>query len=356
MFLAALTCSLSCAIGCSSPTEIMDPIIQRARVDTAWRSPVGGEVVAALRVSGDIGYAVSTSGQITSFAMSDGTVRWWHDQAEPLFTDPVVLADRLIVSSDSGVLALRADGGGVDWSSSAPEVVGSPYLATYGDDLLLTGDDRGMVIGHGLDDGPPDWVRHLIGTRIGPVAVNRSSAWFGMGVEVARRSLHSAAHLKTLHVGTAVDSRPCIGNDIMLALAEDGTMLAIEATLSKVIWSAEGVSSCAAWQDVGVLATTSGQLSARHMDTGGVLWSVELDEPLSPVEIVSGMALVGTDSGSALVFDLETGDVLVSATLPGSVVAAAIASETYAVFAANDGAVHSIPIPRLPPADEAAPG
>jgi outer membrane protein assembly factor BamB/ABC-type dipeptide/oligopeptide/nickel transport system permease component len=276
-----------------------------------------------------LGGSENRSGYTTSLgATVDQTVWEACPGSGPVRSGPVVSADRVYVSTNSGTLyALnRSAGGRVVWSQF---VGASPSTADDGGPLLLVGSAAGTLSALVASNGSIAWARPLPGGVAQGVAVVGGVAYVAttngtvLALEASDGSLDWS-----VSVGAAVSGAVAVEDGSVYLATSNGTVVALSASNGALRWERPvggAVDSAPAVSEGSVVVGDgSGAVTALSASDGAVLWNwsarslLPYDAISSTPSVSPGRVVVSTDLGEVVALNASDGQLLWNVTAPYS--------------------------------------
>ena len=144
-----------------------------------WEADVGGRVRGAPAVGNGTVYAATTNGAIVALAAADGTEQWRHSTGKYPTAPSVAQSDDttvLVSGTETAVVALDASSGAEQWRVETGRVRGTPAVSN---DLVVVGDETGVLRGLALADGSEQWRVTTKGAIHGSPAIAAEVAYVG---------------------------------------------------------------------------------------------------------------------------------------------------------------------------------
>lgn len=232
----------------ASPTVVDDKVLVAASEGTLlaldlragterWRADLGGKTSASPLVHNGVAYAVTETGRVLALNVSDGALRW-NRTVPPIgsVVAPTWAAGRLIVGDGAGqVHALHPLTGQTLWTTN----VGTPVTATP-----VAAGKQLIVPTLGLKALEPETGRVLWSKVLG--AFVRSSPAYQAGLlvygdpeapGVVGASALTGEPVWKVPTRLFVRSSPAIAQDVAVAAADDGSILAMRMKNGTVLWT-----------------------------------------------------------------------------------------------------------------------
>ncbi|NKE45015.1 PQQ-binding-like beta-propeller repeat protein [Roseomonas frigidaquae] len=272
----------------------------------AWRASIGGgsgyrsQLTAGPIIAGDTVYAVDASGQVSAFALADGSRRWRvettpEDESAGTVGGGAAFADGVlyVATGMAEVLALSPEDGAVRWrvrtpapTRGAPTVAGGRiFVATLENHLLALS----------TEDGRRLWTHRAGAASTLPLGLPAPAvegeavvAGFGTGELTAVRAsdgrLLWSEGLGTIGATSLADivgvtGLPVIDRGRVLATGMANTTIAVDLRSGRRLWERTfgGGTGPAAAGDWVFSVTRAGEAVAVGRDDGRIRWVSELD-------------------------------------------------------------------------------
>jgi outer membrane protein assembly factor BamB len=174
-----------------------------------WRFETGDNVAARPLVVGDIVVIGSEDGGIYGLDAATGAQRWSAQAGGAVVSSPVLVGNVVVVGSDNQtVYGLDATTGAQVWSYAAAGAVEAPIVA----------DESGSV---------------FVASRSGTLAAVPAAACTASGQQACAATWEAKP-------GAALRTAPLVVNDRVLAVDEDGTLVALRTEDGKRLWTDTG--------------------------------------------------------------------------------------------------------------------
>ena len=209
--------------------------------------------------------------------------RLWQRRVKDVFPGPIILEDRLIVSSAEGDLfALGLDDGELGWSCSVGHRLTAS--ASFGEGRLYQPGDGGLLFCLSAGDGQELFRVELEGPIVSPAVV--------------------ADQVYIVDV---------LGN-VYAMDPEDGSVV-WQTRLDGPIWSSPAVAEGRL-----IVGHSGGEVVALDAQTGQLLWRYEIGTVVkASVLIVGDFVVAGTMAGELVVLTVEEGNLVDSTSLKGAI-------------------------------------
>jgi outer membrane protein assembly factor BamB len=322
----------------------------------AWQFDADGPIRSSPVSVGGSAFVTSESGIVFALDLDSGEERWHVALGSDVGAATPLVAGGLVILGDRGGIlhALDVATGAERWRATLDGAVAGAAALAGG--LVLVGTESGSAYGLEPSDGQVRWRASLPGGVSRSIAATADAAYYPLagGRFVAlRTSDGSRLWLATLATdgdgGTptivegivfapvgldtddvsaralvaldAVDGRvlwrraspagkvlyaPAVAGGVAYVVAEDETVVALEASTGAEYWTATtgapNDALPAVWQSMVVVATTGGTMQALDTETGALLWQVGIQGvPYAPI-VTGGYVLVGTNVGVLYAF------------------------------------------------------
>ncbi|WP_439598046.1 outer membrane protein assembly factor BamB family protein [Falsiroseomonas sp.] len=272
----------------------------------AWRTSIGGgsgyrsQLTAGPVIAGDTIYAVDASGQVSAFALSDGSRRWRvettpEDESAGTVGGGAAFADGVlyVATGMAEVLALAPEDGAVRWrvrtpapTRGAPTVVGGRiFVATLENHLVALS----------TEDGRRLWTHRAGALTTLPLGLPAPAvegevvvAGFGTGELTAVRATDGRV-LWSEGLGTTgatsladivgITGLPVIDRGRVFASGLANTTIAVDLRSGRRLWERTfgGGTGPAATGDWVFAVTRAGEAAAVGREDGRIRWVAELD-------------------------------------------------------------------------------
>jgi outer membrane protein assembly factor BamB len=164
----------------------------------AWKATVGGPIANAISILGDTAVVPSDAGTLTAFGIADGAQRWSFTAPGPM-GGPYAADGRIYVVDGDGIVhAVQAGDGQPIWASAQPIDGASPPTLANG--RLYIGTASSSVIALDPSTGAQLW--------------QATVAPGGQGIRA-----------------------PAVGDDLLVAVADDGSVTGVDAVTGSVRWT-----------------------------------------------------------------------------------------------------------------------
>ena len=249
---------------------------------------LGANVAAPIPVEDDIVVA-SLDGTVRRLSARNGRALW---QTEPLGAGGIIEAPALhgaqlfVTTTDNRLVALSAATGERLWDRRRPHrsdltISGQAGALVVGE-RVITGTSDGLVVAYAITDGATDWSVNLAGDA---------------------------------EEFVDVDATPIVSHGVVVTAGYATGLVGLSARDGALLWTVPGEAfTTPGVSRDGILYApqATGRLTAVEVNTGRVLWSVQLRSgtPGRPV-VAQGYVLVPTE-GALLVCDAQTGRIRTS--------------------------------------------
>jgi outer membrane protein assembly factor BamB len=209
-----------------------------------WSAELGDVSHTGVLAEGDTVLVGTDDGQITAFAVDDGSQRWSVDAGDHVLAPIAASADVVVATvrpESSGapyLLALRAGDGSQAWRYEAPRAVldlGGPSIAA--DTVYVVGSDA-SVRAVSLDDGGQRWASPLYTPTLGSPPVVTTSGLYvtdQVGTVYALDPTTGAERWRFATNRTVVGVPIAAGSAVLQPTAT-GSVVAIDATTGHQVW------------------------------------------------------------------------------------------------------------------------
>lgn len=263
-----------------------------------WRFEASAAIRGSVAIVGDLVIASSDDGRVYALAVDSGLERWSIRVPVPPANAPLAIGDRIYVADGAGSIhALGLDGRPV-WTSSSQ--LAGPTDLTIGGDRIYGGSADGSVGAFATTDGHEIWRTMVSSTR-------------------------AAVHA------------PSFGDDIVVAVADSGEFVGLDARTGEIRWAAEvGADTGTPVVAAGVAYVGSGVTTAvatrgYDLKTGALKVTIDAGS-YSPI-VIDGVGYAGSPLGVVSARDLGTGVERWRTTFAGIVRPPAIAGDIVYVTA-----------------------
>lgn len=215
-----------------------------------------------------------------------------------------------------------------DWEVRTRDVVMGTPVVDGGAVFAVSRD--GVVRSLNFTDGTQQWATQLPGKVFGGVAVGTTGVYAVTtdGV-VVRLDRTTGAELGRVELPTEVMSTPVIAGGRLVVAGIDGVTRGLDPTTLSAVWGlftiagpliADLVSLQVGANDVVVVGSTSGLVSAVEASNGAIVWQRSLgNQILAAPGIGDGRVVVGTNGGDLAALSANDGAVLWSVRVPAPV-------------------------------------
>ena len=347
------------------PNALVD-FTPSARASVAWRASVGGSRHYLLKPAAADGvvYAASSSGDIVALDETTGRQRWRVD-ADELLTGAVGAGEDLVLAGTRKgmVLAYGSDGAPRWRSQLTSEVLGAPQVAR-GTVVARTVDGR--VFGLDAASGERKWEHQLLLPSLllrgdATVELNESLVLLGTpGGRVLALELASGEPAWEAAVAqpkgdneieriTDVAAPPAVEGEQACAAAYQGRVACMDLRRGALAWARDASSASRLGIDPITVYVTSpdGVVNAFDRQTGASLWTQDklLNRSVSGPTAVGDFVIVGDFDGYVHVLDAENGGFVARLSTYGSaIVAPALRAGPGVVVQTSGGGLYALSI------------
>lgn len=345
--------------GDSARTGVMPGPGPSAKPGVAWTFQADSPIRSSPTVSGDTVFVSAVDGVVHALEVSSGRERWQTDLGAELgAATPLVVDGRIVVGDRAGFVhaldpqtgserwrapvdgpiagaAGEADGnivvatetnsayaidpasGKIRWRSDLPGGVSHSVTAT--DDAVYCALSGGFLVALRASDGSLAWQAEVAADGEGgtpTVAAGLVFAATGLDIDdpatkgvVAVDTANGDERWRFLSSTGEVMYAPAVAGGTAYIVAEDGSVIAVDAEKGELRWStttgAPNDALPSVWSDSLYVATMGGTLQALDTSDGALRWEVEIrGVPYSPI-VTGGLVLVGTNAGVLYAFGSE---------------------------------------------------
>lgn len=232
--------------------------------------------------------------------------RQWEKKVKDAFSGPILLGNRLVVSSgEGGLLALELDRGEPAWTFQADQRLTAS--ASFGYSRIFQPADQGWLYAISAESGQELYRIRLDGPLVSAVAVaDRVYVAVMTGQVYALESDDGSVVWKT-DLGHPIWTSPAVANGRVFVGHSGGEVVALEASTGLVLWryNAGAVirSSALAVGDRVVTGTMTGLLVVLKAKDGVLIDSTTLKGPIKVSPVTDGRRLlVATEAGKIYCF------------------------------------------------------
>ena len=323
------------------------------RIGADWKTSPGGDATHALTSGKPLGVHLARRWSFPAFAPARASeaLEW----SAPLAAFGMVFASGIESQAGRATLfAFDLATGGALWEFDLPDAHG-----IYPDRGAMTLSDDGMLYAATLDGsvlamdvirGTRRWEAKVRGAVYGGSAL--AGDWLlvpaGDGLCVLDRN--DGRTLRTLPVGTRLDTAPAVLGEAGYVAGDDSHLHAFDLRTGAVLWTAETdgpFDAAPLVQGLTVYAATmTGTVYAFDAGNGAVRWRTNVSSrpiAVTPALSSDGLLFVACDDGYLHVVAAETGNLIRSRRVSGSPLRCAPVCGGHTVFAgADDGNVYSL--------------
>ena len=263
--------------------------------------PMHGPLVIDGRV-----YAIDGQGFLHGFDLADGRLVWTSDTSVPGPSDLGILDGRLYVGTNDGFLAsFDAANGRERWRLSVSPAGAAVKAPAATDGILVAASDDLQLTALDPDDGEVRWTSSVGNDMVGTPIIHNGAVYLGAGPDAVNGML-VALDAATGTERWRIDENllaPSISNGIGYTAGAAGAVVAIDLSNGRELWRTQfdGLvrAPAVAGDIVYVTADHAQQLAALDRDTGGVLWTYDVDGSNDCcIAVARGLVLAGTDRGT----------------------------------------------------------
>jgi len=309
--------------GGSTRSGVASGVLPRTKPSLAWKAEVHEKTLMQGAVVPAGGYVacLSAEGVVRAFAAKDGARLWLSEIAGGITASGVLAAERLVLPTGKGLVALDAKDGHVAWefvapygSSAAPAIVGRRVFAAFKNvgvkafdiatgevvfskpiapagalladaDLVVCGTADGALVRLDADTGHEKWRKNLGA----PPNMGPTLAAPGVIVAFTKDRYLRAFRADDGKELWSVREASVSGSESLAAAAgrvfltdQTGWITARDAASGRLLWKRnEGLvdmgGPCATSGEV--VVSSRGRMTCRDADCGDYLWRLDVDSP-----------------------------------------------------------------------------
>lgn len=304
-----------------------------------------GQPLISIDVFDDVVIAHDASNVVTALEADSARIRW-HDQIAndlELFLQNFRLDDELLAVSQTGITFVDIRTGNLLRRQRLPELANSRPLIAGG--VVIYGSSAGHVVGHNLATGFRQWWIPLgdsirstpaaVGTEVCAIADNGSAVIVDPGTGLIRG--------RKMKIFEGLDNNPVATGDIVFFASRDQSIWAFDRYTGGVIWRVRTerplTGQPVVYNGVLFVPTPDRGMAAHDVIDGDLLWQAE-DARGSVIAVQNGRLLV-RDGRTVRIVDPASGGVIETADLPEADVVAFDAFEDGALYLGlPDGEIH----------------
>ena len=321
---------------------------------TRWTFSAGGAVSGAVAIAGDLALFGSDDGVLHAVALSDGVERWSFIGSQPM-RGPLAIDGRVYAADGPGFIhAFNLADGRLLWTSDA--LVLHPNELAILDGRLYAGTGDGFVVAIDAANGREQW---RVQVSPGRMPVKAPATASGMLVttsdDLQLTSLDpvSGDVRWTSQVGNELIGTPILADGALYVGASpddaDGYLAAFDASTGAERWRVkENLLAPSISGDIGYTSGSGGAVVAIDLSDGREIWRTQLEGTVRAPAVAGNVVYVTADDARLIAaLDRETGGILWTyevdasnqcciAAARGLVLAATVTGTVYAI--AGDGA------------------
>ena len=308
-----------------------------------WHQPVAGRMQRPIADASGV-VLVSTVGEVTSFASSDGRLQWRRNIAVGDAVDPVAWRDQVVVASSRSRLVFLNRGDGS--SSVTLTLPAAPTLLAASQDGVRVALNRGELHSVRVDTSELKHGKHLqlTDTGVAKVPTSENNAAFRIvriAPDVTAPELLWRAPTQgfAYHLGAIDDARLVVG--------DEGGLSLLESASGRVRWRYPTAQPTGTEpvHDAGILyfGGRDHHLRAIQASSGRELWSFRAGSNVLSMPAIGGdHVYFGSCDGNFYALDRRTGTELWRFPTDGPVHGAAAIGEGAVVFGSGDNHVYAL--------------
>ena len=323
------------------------------RTENDWRAAPGGDATHALTQSRPLGGHLARRWAFPAFppARAAEALEW----SAPLAAFGMVIASAIdSTAGHAAIYAFDLATGGALWDFDLPDTRGiypdRGAMALSEDGQLYAAALGGSVLAMDAIRGTRVWETKIAGSVYGGVTVAGELLFVPAGDTVAVLARADGRLLRTLPVGSRLDTAPAVSESVMYAAGDDGRVQAFDILSNERLWMQEtdGAYNAAPLVSGGVVyaATMAGTLYALEALTGTVRWHTNVSSKslaVTPALSSDGLLFAACDDGFLHIVDASNGHLIRSRRVSGSPLRSAPVCSGHTVFAgADDGSLYSL--------------
>lgn len=323
------------------------------RTEADWRAAPGGEAAHARTQARPLGAHLARRWSFPAFPPSRAAdaLEW----SAPLAAFGMVLASAIdSAAGRATIYAFELATGGALWDFDLPDSHGiypdRGAMALSEDGRLYAATLGGSVLAMDAIRGTRIWDTKVAGSVYGGVTVAGDFLLVPAGETLAVLDRADGSLLRTLAVGSRLDTAPAADGNLVYAAGDAGCVRAFDLTTGALRWSAEtdGSFNASPLVSGGIVyaATMAGTLYALNARTGAVQWRTSVSSKslaVTPALTADGLLFAAADDGYLHILAASTGHLIRSRRISGSPLRSAPVCSGHTVFAgADDGSVYSL--------------
>lgn len=323
------------------------------RTEADWRAAPGGNQSHSLAPERPLGAHLARRWSFPSFAPARAAdaLEW----SAPLAAFGMIIASA--IDSQAGRAAIYAFDlatGGALWDFDLPDSHGiypdRGAMALSADGLLYAATLGGSVLAMDAVRGTRRWETKVSGAIYGGVTLAADWLLVPAGTDLFVLDRKDGRLLRTLPVGTRLDTAPAVLGEAGYLAGDDHRLHAFDLATGDVLWTTETdgpFDAAPLVRDLTVYAATmAGTLYAFDAGTGAIRWRTSVSSrpiAVTPALSPDGLLFVGCDDGFLHIVAATTGNLIRSRRVSGSPLRCAPVCSGHTVFAgADDGNIYSL--------------
>lgn len=323
------------------------------RAETDWRAAPGGDATHGAAPDRPLGAHLARRWSFPAFAPTRAAdaLEW----SAPLAAFGMILASA--IDSQAGRAAIYAFDlatGGALWDFDLPDGRGlypdRGAMALSEDGLLYAATLGGSVLAMDSVRGTRLWEAKVSGAVYGGVTIAGDWLLVPAGTDLWALDRRDGRSLRTLPVGTRLDTAPAVLGEAGYVAGDDRRVHAFDLATGAALWTAETdgpFDAAPLVRDLTVYAATmAGTIYALDAATGATRWRTNVSSrPLAVTPALSpdGLLFAACDDGFLHSVAAETGNLVRSRRISSAPLRCAPVCSGHTVFAgADDGSVYSL--------------
>jgi len=323
------------------------------RPESDWRAAPGGDATHARMQDRPLGAHLARRWSFPAFPPTrPAEVLEW---SAPLAAFGMVIASAIDSSAGkAAIYAFDLTTGGALWDFDLPDAHGiypdRGAMALSSDGRLYAATLGGSVLAMDAIRGTRIWETKAAGSVYGGVTVAGDTLLVPAGDTVAVLDPVDGLLLRTLPIGSRLDTAPAVSESVTYAAGDDGRVHAFDLITGERRWTTEtdGPYNAAPLVSGGVIyaATMAGTLYALDALTGAIRWRTSVSSKpvaVTPALSSDGLLFAAADDGFLHVVAASTGNLIRSRRVSSSPLRSGPVCSGHAVFAgADDGNIYSL--------------
>jgi outer membrane protein assembly factor BamB len=256
-----------------------------------WSTPIGGSSFATPAVGDGLVVAGATLSGIVALDAATGAIVWKHQVKSYNSSSITINGDRVFVTFDNGLLALRLQTGKVLWSKTYPACFCMRSTPTFANGLLIVGAGGSAIAAYDATSGALRWSRTLSSGSGNSAeawlpAVSGNVVYAGSMSGVAALDLRTGKLMwsNTTDVTSVFAPLAVTSSAVLVPSDEGGTLVALDRERGTVLWrndiagEAGGISAFGTlmWLVRSDPAGGDGRVEAYNWRTGHRVYSQDL--------------------------------------------------------------------------------